>query len=72
MDSVREPNNVMDKGIFADTSAAEISISTDSATIDILSNGFKCRGRDGVVNTTSETYIGFAIAEQPFKFANAR
>ena len=39
---------------------------------DFTSNGFKVRTLDSEVNTNSETYIYLAIAEHPFKFANAR
>ena len=44
----------------------------DSATshVDLLSNGFKAR--DGNINSSGNTYIYMAFAEQPFKYANAR
>ena len=40
--------------------------------IDIVSNGVKIRTDDGGYNTDSSTYIFYAIAETPFKTANAR
>jgi hypothetical protein len=41
--------------------------------IDINSNGFKLRDTGGSTNSTSSaTYIGFAIAENPFKYSLAR
>jgi hypothetical protein len=40
--------------------------------LDQLSNGFKLRSTFGTSNTSGQTYIYLAIAEQPFKYANAR
>jgi hypothetical protein len=70
-DSVRFPYNVTQKPLFANESSAE----TDSSTyaIDILSNGFKCRGVNNNTNNSSgDTYIYLAFAESPFKTSNAR
>jgi hypothetical protein len=39
---------------------------TSSNQIDLLSNGFKCRATDTDRNASGTTYIGFAIAENPF------
>ena len=39
---------------------------------DILSNGFKIRTGSSDVNQLNETHIGFAFAENPFKYARAR
>ncbi|BAQ86490.1 hypothetical protein [uncultured Mediterranean phage uvMED] len=66
-DNKRTPDN----GVYlrANTSAAE---QTDASNHDIsfLSNGFKIRGGSGDINTTNESYIYMAFADQPFKFAN--
>jgi hypothetical protein len=45
---------------------------TDATNHDIsfLSNGFKIRGGSGDINTTNESYIYMAFADQPLKFAN--
>lgn len=45
---------------------------TDATNHDIsfFSNGFKIRGGSGDINTTGESYIYMAFADQPFKFAN--
>ena len=45
---------------------------TDATNHDIsfLSNGFKIRGGSGDINTTAESYIYMAFADQPLKFAN--
>ena len=70
-DSVRFPYNVTQKPLFANETSAE----TDSSTyaIDILSNGFKCRGVNNNTNNSSgDTYIYLAFAESPFKTSNAR
>jgi hypothetical protein len=40
--------------------------------LDILSNGFKIRNTAKHWNTSGQTFIYLAIAEQPFKYANAR
>ena len=52
-----------------DTNAVE-NFST-AFNVDFLSNGFKWRATDNSVNGGYE-YIYYAIAEQPFKFSNAR
>jgi hypothetical protein len=41
-------------------------------SMDILSNGFKIRNTAASMNTSGETYIYAAFAENPFKYANAR
>jgi hypothetical protein len=69
-DTEREPYNLADTAIFADSAAAESS--SGAKCIDILSNGFKLRGTDGAVNGTAQTYIYIAFAETPFKYTNAR
>ena len=66
-DSKRTP----DDGVYltANQNAAE---QTDATNHDIsfFSNGFKIRGGSGDINTTGESYIYMAFADQPFKFAN--
>jgi len=70
-DSVRLPYNVTANPLFADGSWGETSSSTYA--IDILSNGFKCRGVNNNTNNSSDdTYIYLAFAESPFKTSNAR
>ena len=41
-------------------------------SMDILSNGFKLRNTAASMNTSGDTYIYYAVAENPFKFSNAR
>ena len=66
-DNKRTPDN----GVYlrANTAAVE---QTDATNHDIsfLSNGFKIRGGSGDINTTNESYIYMAFADQPLKFAN--
>tara|TARA_E500000331_G_scaffold337061_1_gene364821 strand:- start:3220 stop:5529 length:2310 start_codon:yes stop_codon:yes gene_type:complete len=40
--------------------------------VDLLSNGFKARINSGGINGSSKDYIYYALAETPFKYANAR
>ena len=47
--------------LYANTSGAEVS----STHLDILSNGFKTRSTNGVVNGNGNTYIYLAFAEEP-------
>jgi hypothetical protein len=51
-------NNVL----YPDLSSAEAT----SPQVDILSNGFKTRTVDSMINNSGFTYVGFAFAEQPF------
>ncbi len=70
-DSKRDPYNVNDTMIPANTNSADV---TDAAAygIDLLSNGFKVRGTDGGVNQSGGILIYMAFAENPFKNSNAR
>ena len=47
------------------------TIDTDYS-IDVLSNGFKCRKNNIRSNASGNTYIYAAFAEHPFKTARAR
>jgi hypothetical protein len=42
------------------------SVEATSPQVDILSNGFKTRTVDSMINNSGYTYVGFAFAEQPF------
>ena len=63
-DSTRFPTNLVSEYIRANTSDAE----TDQydVDIDILSNGFKCRGSSGNINTNDSVHFYMAFAEHPF------
>jgi len=69
-DTSRNTYNVMDTILRPDSTAADTSGSTQN--IDFVSNGFKIRGTDGKLNTSSGTYIYAAFAENPAKISNAR
>ena len=66
-DATRNPYNVADKSLYANTSGAE----TTSEPIDILSNGFKIRTTAGNVNNNGTTYIVMAFASNPFAQSNS-
>ena len=76
VDKARNPFNVVDKKLNANSEQEE----NDSSTIgvsgandfDFLSNGFKTRSTNAGTNTSGDTYIYMAFAEMPFKYANAR
>jgi hypothetical protein len=70
-DSVRFPYNVTEDPLFANESSAETNSSTYA--IDILSNGFKCRGVNNNTNNSSgDSYIYLAFAESPLKYSRGR
>ena len=61
-DNKRNPSNVATNCLFANLSDAE-GVGLD---FDLLSNGFKLRSNSGGTNTSGETYIYMAFAENPF------
>jgi hypothetical protein len=69
-DTARDPYNVDDSVLKAETSDAE-STST-FWHIDELSNGFKLRNLGSTFNNSGGNYIYAAFAESPFKYALAR
>ena len=70
-DTSRDTYNVAQNTLTADSSQAEFNGSNQY--IDILSNGFKIRNATGAYNnSTSDTYIYAAFAENPFRNALAR
>ena len=68
-DSTRNTFNETDLRISANSSSAE-SDQTGSNPIDILSNGFKCRGNAGATNASGGNYIYTAFAENPLVGTN--
>ena len=70
-DNERSTYNVVDDFLRADTSGAEQTNDTN-VKLDFLSNGFKVRGNNDAVNKSGGTLIYLAIAEQPFKYTNAK
>ena len=69
VDNARNTYNVVGKYLSADTDDAE----SDSAQVDFDSNGIKVRaGSVNPINVSGGTYLYYAVAETPFKTANAR
>ena len=64
-DNKRAGFNVNDDYLAANTSAAEVTGNTYQ-NLDLLANGFKMRGSGTGTNTSGETYVYMAFAEQPF------
>jgi len=67
-DQARNPYNVVDEQLLPNSSGTT-SVSNE---VDYLSNGFKLRSSDGNSNSSGQTYIYMAFAENPFKYSNAR
>jgi hypothetical protein len=67
-DNARDPYNVTDKFMKANSSVAEISFTL----FDITANGIKLRTSSTGWNADGGTYIYLAFAESPFKYSNAR
>ena len=70
-DNRRSGFNVDNDFLYANDSRAEYNGST-YVRLDLTSNGFKMRDNSADTNGSGATYIYLAIAEQPFKYANAR
>ena len=69
-DGTRSPTNVVTASLYPDTSGAEI---TSVMSLDLLSNGFKCRNvLANESNVSGFNYIYMAFAEVPTKFSLAR
>ena len=70
-DTSRNTYNLTNLELNANLSGAEFDTAA-FRPVDILSNGFKLRGSNGGGNASGGTYIGFAVAENPFKLSLAR
>jgi hypothetical protein len=68
-DSTRNPYNDLDLYLLAESSNAEATLAN---VADYCSNGFKLRLNATSTNASGSSYIYLALAEQPFKYANAR
>ena len=69
-DVFRSSFNEMNNTLYANLNNAEYTGGLYG--IDFLSNGFKIRDNDNNYNATNNTYLYFAFAESPFKYARAR
>ena len=63
-DSTRAPNNPNNACLFPNDPAGEPA---NTRPLDLLSNGFKIRTDANQVNTSGQTYIYAAFAENPFQ-----
>jgi hypothetical protein len=61
-DNTRDIDNPVDDVLYPNGSYAE----DDGATVDFLSNGFKCRTTAANTNQSGNTFIYMAFAENPF------
>lgn len=68
MDATRNPYNVMNKYIIANTADAEASGS--SFDIDTTATGFKIRASNANINADGRTYMFMAFARQPLVGTN--
>ncbi len=68
-DTSRDISNASTNTLRPNESGADGSV---GEIIDILSNGFKVRSADAWQNASGGSYIGYAIAENPFKVSRAR
>ena len=62
-DSKRNPGNLADNSLQANITQAEEDLSSKS--LNILSNGFKLKTTDGLLNGTRKTYVYISFAEHP-------
>jgi hypothetical protein len=68
-DTARETANPIDQNLHWDTSDAEVT--EDYRDLDILSNGFKLRSNNGLLNHPSgDKYVYMAWGDVPFKYNN--
>ena len=73
-DTARDTYNVAESLLYPNLSTQEQDGIVDRSPdliIDVLSNGFKCRGTNNDLNA-SEGYLYAAFAEHPFQYARAR
>jgi len=71
VDSKRNTHNVVDAGLFPTATLPEDS-TTGFLDADFLANGVKLRTSNGASNASGVVYLFYAVAEAPFKSANAR
>ena len=71
-DTVRDPENVVDLSLYGNSNGGEDEneSSANNPKLDVLSNGFKCRGLHSGFNGDDDKHIFLAIAETPFKYTN--
>ena len=70
VDSARNTYNEMED--FLRPNTLDVETGAGYTDVDFLSNGFKVRTTGAVTNSSSQTYIYAAFAENPFKTSRAR
>jgi len=68
LDNKRDGYNLTNKALTPNSSGAEYT--TNSPASDFVSNGFKIRQSDGVINASGGSYIYMAFAESPLVAGN--
>lgn len=63
IDTKRDPHNVASKRLFPDGTSANNVLAN---LVDLVSNGFKVRHLNVIINSSNEKYIYMAFAENPF------
>jgi hypothetical protein len=72
-DSARNTYNAADNTLCANLSDQENSVNIGGQSLDFLANGFKIRqATSSSKNLSGQTYIYYAVAENPFQYARAR
>jgi hypothetical protein len=71
LDNRRNEYNLTKNVLYPDLVNAEED-GTTYASVDFVSNGFKLRNSNYFTNRSGDNYIFLSIAEQPFKYSNAR
>jgi len=66
LDTTRDPANVNNLVLLANSSNAESTGTGNNDQFDLLSNGFKVRSSNHAGNASGGTYIYLAFAEHPF------
>ena len=65
IDNKINPYNLAEDFLMPDTSSA-VTTHNNNIKLDLLSNGFKCRGSNAVFNGNGNEYMFMAFAEHPF------
>jgi len=63
IDNKRDPHNVASKRLFPDGTSGDNVLAN---LVDLVSNGFKVRHLNVIINSSGEKYIYMAFAENPF------
>jgi len=69
-DNKRNTFNLVTQVLTANLSNAEATATAGADVIDMLSQGFKCRGTHGAINGSGNTFIYMAFAENPLVGTN--